>query len=260
MSRLLFGLSALLAGCLATAGPAVAYPNSVVFTPTGEAKAAGQSGTFLYTAYFGGNPWTWAGVNVGLAPSVAYGASGLSFGGLEVGVDVASQNGANPGVKPLLNAKAQLLVEGATWPSLATGFYGYAPLSPARSLNLAYAAATKGLSWNGASLGRLTLGAGHAFPGAPDMFTATGPVPAGSQAVVMGGYELPAWGPFSLAADHISGVSDLGGTNVVLNIELSHGTYLGLGYTFGNDRAQPYDSVYAYLFSFSDLTTLFNRD
>jgi hypothetical protein len=197
---------------------------------------------------------------VGVAPSFSYGGSGLSFGGLEVGVDVASQAGANPGVKPLLNAKAQVLVENGLWPSLAAGFWGFAPATPARSLNLAYLAGTHALSWNGLALGRLTLGAGQAFPGAPDVFTATGPVPAGSTATLMGGYEFPAWGPFALAVDHISGVSDLGGTNVALNLQLGAGTFLGLGYTMGNDRAHPADSVFAYLFSFADLAKLFRGE
>lgn len=233
-----------------SAGTANAYPNSVIFAPTGEAKAQGEAAAFTYVAYFGDSPLTWAGLNVGLLPRVAYGDSGLEFGGLELGLDLIGMAGLTPAKKPVMNGKAQVLVENGPLPSVALGLSGFAVGDPALSLNATYLSATKTLSWGGQALGRVTLGGGLALAQAPGLFTATAPFSAPSQAFVLGGYESPAWGPATLAVDHIGGISELGATTLGLNLLVNPGTTLGLGYTLGNDRsAVPADAAYVFLSS-----------
>jgi hypothetical protein len=237
-------------GCVLPGGRAEAYPNAVIFAPSGEAKAQGDVSVLMYTAYFGGSPLTWAGLNVGILPTFAYGGSGLSFGGMEVGLDVISMAGLTPANKPVFNAKAQLLQESGLVPSVALGLANLAFSAMDTSLSATYAVATKTLSWSEIPLGRITLGGGLALAGSPAAFRATLPFSGPSQGFLMGGYESPAWGPLYAAVDHIGGVSELGSTNVGLNVLLNPGTYLGLGYTMGNDRSlDPADAVYLYLSS-----------
>ncbi|GEM_PF-4004933 len=245
----LFG-AVLALGCALPVGGAQAYPNAVVFSPSGEAKPLGDASVLTYIAYFGGSPLTWAGMNVGIMPTFAYGNTGLSFGGLEVGLDLISMAGLVPANKPVFNAKAQLLQESGMVPSVALGLADLAVSTLDTSLNATYAVATKTLSWGDLSLGRVTLGGGVALPGSPAAFRATKPFSAPSQAFVLGGYESPAWGPAYAAIDHIGGVSELGSTNLGLNFLVNSGTYLGLGLTMGNDRsAVPPDAAYVYLAS-----------
>lgn len=241
--------AALLAVALPT-GSAFAYPNAIIFAPTGEAKPLGDASFLSYVAYFGGSPLTWVGMNVGVLPRLAYGDSGLAFGGLELGLDLISMAGLTPANKPVLNGKAQMLVESGLLPSIAVGLSGLAPGDPANSLNATYLSATKTLSWSDIPLGRLTLGGGFAMPGSPALFNATAPFTPPSQGFLLGGYESPAWGPASLAVDHVGGVSELGATTLGLNLQVNPGTFLGVGYTMGNDRAAvPPDAAYVYLSS-----------
>ncbi len=238
-----------LAGAL-QAGSALAYPHAVIFAPSGETRSFGEASLLTYTAYLGGSPLTWAGMNVGVLPAFAYGASGLSFGGLEVGFDVISMAGLTPALKPVFNAKAQVLKETGWAPSLALGLSDLAPGTMATSLNATYAAATKTLSWGALPLGRVTLGGGVALTDAPAVFAATAPFSEPSNGFLMGGYETPSWGPASLAVDHVGGVSELGSTNLALNVLVNPATTLGLGYTMGNDRTiTPADAVYFYVSS-----------
>ena len=232
------------------AGAAHAYPNAVIFAPSGEAKPLGDASLLAYTAYYGGSPLTWAGMNLGLLPAFAYGNSGLRFGGLEVGLDLISMAGLTPANKPVFNAKAQLLQETDALPSLALGLSDLAPASLDASLNATYAVATKTLAWGDLPLGRVTLGGGVALAGSPTLFSATSPFSIPSSGFLMGGYESPSWGPAYLAIDHIGGISELGSTNVSLNLLVNPGTYLGLGYSMGNDRSLvPSDAAYLYLSS-----------
>ncbi|MNR82062.1 hypothetical protein D3C86_373880 [compost metagenome] len=232
------------------AGSAHAYPNAVIFTPSGEAKAFGEASVLTYVAYFGDSPLTWAGINVGLLPRFAYGDTGLDFGGLELGLDLIGMAGLSPAKKPVMNGKAQLLVENGPLPSVAVGLSGFAVADPTLSLNATYLSATKTLAWSEHALGRITLGGGVSLARSQAVFTATTPFAAPSQAFVLGGYESPAWGPATFAVDHIGGISELGATTLGLNLLVSPGTYLGLGYTLGNDRsAVPADAAYVYLSS-----------
>jgi hypothetical protein len=232
------------------AGSAHAYPQAVIFAPSGEARSFGEASLITYTAYLDGSPLTWAGMNLGVLPAFAYGASGLSFGGLELGFDVISMAGLTPAHKPVFNAKAQLLKETEWAPSLALGLSDLAPSAMATSLNATYAAASKTLAWGALPLGRVTLGGGVALTDAPAVFAATAPFSGPSKGFLMGGYETPTWGPASLAADHVGGVSELGSTNLALNVLVTPGTTLGLGYTMGNDRAiTPADAFYFYVSS-----------
>src|SRR5215212_4036384 len=88
--RLKYGIMAL--ACVSLYGSAAsAYPTSVIFAPTGDAKAAGDVGTLLYFSMILTKPVSpglcWFGADIGVLPKLKLGDSGLSFGGLEVGVD-----------------------------------------------------------------------------------------------------------------------------------------------------------------------------
>ncbi|MNX57963.1 hypothetical protein D3C86_887900 [compost metagenome] len=183
-----------LAAALATtlgAGAAHAYPNAVVFAPSGDVKGQGQATFLMSTGLYGGNPVAWQGVNVGLLPSLPYGASGLSFGGLEVGCDASSFVGQTPAIKLNFNAKLQLLSEQGAVPSVAVGTMQQALFTPERSLAMTYAALSKTLSWGETGLGRLTLGGGQNAPASPGLFTPSAPFSGASNGFVLAGYESP---------------------------------------------------------------------
>lgn len=223
--------------------PAQAYPSCIVFAPNGEVLAPTAGNAYIYNALYNGNPNVWMGVNIGVLPSFPYGQSGLSFGGLEVGFDVLTQNGIVPAIKPILNVKSQLLVEADLWPSFAIGTMSLAPLHPAQSLNFPYMAATKTLAWGDIPLGRASLGLGRALNPDPAIFTGTAPF-ANSPYSLMGGYELPPIGPLSFAFDTIGGTSEVSNTNVIMNWALTDATYASLGYTLSLDRSAPQDTVF----------------
>jgi hypothetical protein len=86
-------------------------------------------------------------------PQWAYGSSGVSFGGLEVGFDVTTPYGLGI-VKPVLNAKLGLVTEGRHSPSIAVGVMEVSPALPA--MDYVFVSATKTLG----PVGRLTLGFG----------------------------------------------------------------------------------------------------
>jgi hypothetical protein len=238
---------ALATACTLGAGTAHAYPNAIVYAPSGDVKGQGQAALLMGTAFMNGNPVAWQGFNIGLLPTLAYGETGLSFGGLEVGADLGASQLLTPTLKAVFNAKAQLLTETGTVPSLSVGTMQNALLTPDKSLSMAYASLSKTLSLGETSLGRLTLGGGQNFPGT-GQFIPTAPFSAPSNAFLLAGYESPAFGPFYLALDHIGGVSEVGGTYVALNLQTVPGTYVGLGYTFCNDRsASNFDSALCYI-------------
>lgn len=227
--------------------PVYAYPGAVVFVPNGEAKQLGQVSALFYTGYFGSNPYAWNGLNLGIAPKLPYGDSGLSFGGAEIGMDVYSQFGLDPAIKPLFNAKAQLLVEKDWWPHLAVGTMQISLPRFDRGMNMVYASASKTLSWCDMPLGRVTVGGGANFALSAAQFTATWPFERGQQGFAMAGYETPRVGPAYLAIDHLGGISEIGGTFMALHVETAPGQWLGLGAAFSNDRATAVpDAVHVY--------------
>src|SRR5262245_54589530 len=118
---------------IATTTAASAYPTSVVFAPTGDTKGPGDISTMLYvgmdlTPTDAAAP-SWVGANVGVMPRIPYGDSGLSFGGLELGVDalVSDLDGTPDAyVKAMFNAKLQLVTEAGWVPNVAIGAMGFA--------------------------------------------------------------------------------------------------------------------------------------
>lgn len=220
---------------------ASAYPSSVIACPTGEVQGAGDGNAFLYDAYYPDGFQVWGGLNLGLGGGFAYGDTGKAFEGWEFGLDLIGSSGAPADARLALSLKGQVLGEDKTWPALAAGVMGVNPGSRAQSLNLAYLSATKTLSWQDVSLGRLSAGLGSALlQGGMAGFQATSPFGEASTGLVMAGYETPALGPWYLAIDHVGGLSDYSGTNVALHLETTDGTTLAVGYAFGNDPLAPY--------------------
>lgn len=228
---------------LALAAPAAAYPTSIIFVPTGTTVGAGQGNMAFYNAYYGDVSETWAGLNVGLLPEIPYGSTGLIFPGLEIGLDSIAMPGDDPGIKPIANVKLGLVREAGLLPDLAVGLMSWAFLNPGRSLNMAYAAATKSFAAGERDLGRGTVGLGMSYPSAPDLFGYTWPI-SGNNQTLMVGYEFPAVGPFTFAMDHVGGNTEVSGTNFVLNVELVPGTYASIGYAFAHDRDDSYPDGY----------------
>src|SRR5215475_3307238 len=88
--RVKYGIIAL--ACVSLYGSAAsAYPTSVVFAPTGDAKGLGDVGTLLYSSMVftpSVSPGlSWFGADIGVLPKLTVGNSTLPFGGLEIGVD-----------------------------------------------------------------------------------------------------------------------------------------------------------------------------
>lgn len=222
--------------CGVPAGQAIAYPSAIIACPTGEVQGAGAGDVFLYDAYYPEGFQVWGGMNLGLGGGFDYGDSGLRFEGWEVGADLIGSGGAPAEARIALSVKAQVLGETTAWPALGAGLMGLNPGRSEQSLNLLFLSATKTLAWDGRDLGRLSAGVGSTlWRGEGAGFIATSPFDTGSNGLVMAGYESPALGPWSLAIDHVGSVSDYGGTNVALHFETGSGTYLALGYAFGND-------------------------
>jgi hypothetical protein len=233
----------LIAGLLLAvpAGEAIAYPSSVISCPTGEVQAAGEGDAFLYDAYYPDGYQVWGGLNLGLGGGFAYGDTGKAFEGWELGADLIGWGGDPIDARLALSLKGQLLGEDAAWPAVSFGFLGLNPGRADQSLNLLYLSATKTLAWRDLDLGRVSAGAGSAvLQGESAGFGATFPFAGPSTALVMAGYESPSWGPWYLAADHVGGLSDYGGTNIALHFQTSDGTYLAAGYAFGNETLAPY--------------------
>jgi len=236
-------------GWLLAAPEVHAYPTSVIFAPNGEVKRLGEVGLFAYTALqaapraIPGS--TWFGFDVGLVPRIPFRENGVSFGGLEMGIDIfnADLSGtASAFVKPLLNLKLQLLTEYRWVPSVGVGVMGIAFTRPARSMDLVYGAATKTLQIKERSYGRFTLGLGWVGSHNPDpdgasspVFRDTWPFHSSSRLMLLAGYETPRWGAFSFAVDYVGGQSEISSTNIAANFVPLEGTTLSIGGYFGND-------------------------
>jgi hypothetical protein len=239
---------------LGVASSASAYPSAVVFAPSGEARSLGCAGTFLYTGVLyrprvapGGS---WAGTNVGVAPAFGYAASGVGFGGLEIGVDAINPfvyPGETAFVKPVFNAKVQLLTENAWLPNTAVGAMEIAPTR--HSQDVGYVSMTKTLAYDEHSYGRVTLGLGLSVTRDPLVFRATSPL-EGTGLFPIVGYESPSFGPVTFAIDHVGGVSEVSGTNFALALAPLRGVTWSVGGFFGNDRRQEattFDGLFTYL-------------
>ena len=91
---------------LLTAFPAAAYPTSVFFAPTGEARELGSVNVFSYTPTnmrpFGSGA-SWFGTQVGVMPTFTLGD--VELGGAEVGLDLLGL----PTPTLVFNAKFQLI-------------------------------------------------------------------------------------------------------------------------------------------------------
>jgi hypothetical protein len=256
---LAISLTALLLG----SSNALAYPTAVIFAPNGDAKALGDVSAFVYTSSLkipklpltAGT--TWVGMEIGVLPSFEYGSSGLSFGGLEVGADLLSQDLAGTAdayIKPLFSAKLSLLAESEVLPSVGVGIMDVAPGKWERSLSFAFGSMSKTLQFGDMSLGRLTLGLGGSLGDFDDdpykdtlsNFYGTAPFSKGARAALLGGYESPMFGPFYFAVDHIGGYSEVSSTNVALLFTPSEGAYLAVGSYFGSDPDNWYWGMLAF--------------
>lgn len=251
--RILLSLSLLIA--TAREGVARAYPTSVVFAPTGDARGAGEAGALAYSSLNVGptvSPGvTWLGLETGVVPRLEY-VPGLAFGGLEVGVDVFNADLAGTQsafVKMVLNAKAQLFTETPWTPHVAVGVIGFAPLSD-RGQNGVYAAFTKSIAVGARSFGRVTGGLAHYFARNPTVFHGSWPL-ADTRNGLLAGYESPAFGPFSFAVDHVGGSGEINSSNIALNFTPVNGATIAVGGYLGNDRrvaSATYDGAFAYLY------------
>lgn len=233
---------------------ALAYPSAVVFSPNGEVKPLGQVGFLAYTSVNlspSVSPGsTWFGLDVGLLPQFAYGNSGVSFGGLEMGFDITSGDGL---VKPVLNGKLGLVTEGTFTPSVAVGLMEVSPALP--SMNYAFVSATKTLKFSGASYGRLTLGLGD-NAGSPSMFTGLFPF-KDSRFALMAAYESPLlWDRVGLQIDHLGGTSEISDTYAGVTLTLSNTATVAAGAFLANDRNSPTDGFFCYVTESLDLLTL----
>jgi len=245
-------------------GTAAAYPTSVVFAPTGEAKAFGDVSPLFYTSMTLTSPsgaaapgTSWACLEVGVLPRFEYGG-GVFFGGLEIGANLIGSDLLGTGhdyVKPVFDAKLHLLVEKGWAPHVAVGIMEVNPFRLNRSLNLTYVSMTKTLQFGETSYGRLTLGLGWSlsdFSSDPDKatagpaFYATKPFSKDSRAAMILGYESPSFGPFSIGIDHIGGVSEVSSTNVALNLAPIDGAVFAVGGWFGSDPDAFYAGMFAY--------------
>jgi len=256
------------------APPVFAYPSSVVFAPNGEVKALGEVGLFGYgslaLAPSAAPGVAWLGAQVGILPAFRYGRSGVSFGGMEVGVDLFNADllgTPNAYAKVLFNSKLQLVTESRWSPSASLGMMEVAPFRPERSMNFLYGALTKTLNIGGRSYGRLTVGIGwvaNTFIGDPFAATAptfkgSWPFPASARLALLAGYETPAFGPVSFAVDHVGGVSEISSTNVVLNAALGKGLLWSVGGWFGNDPAAFACGLFTIVTISGNLLTLLRR-
>jgi hypothetical protein len=234
-----------------------AYPSSVVFAPTGESRKLGEVGVFGYASYVlhkrVAPGVTWFGLQVGLAPTVPYGSSGLSFGGVEAGVDLFGndlQGSPAAFVKPVTNVKVQPVTELRFVPNVALGILGIALPRRERSLALVYGSLTKTFDF-----GKITLGlAGFAGGSADDryreshpLFRSTWPFASGSRLAWLGGWSSPSFGRFSVALDHVAGVSEISSTNLALNYSPVTGATWAIGGWVVGDRAAYASGAFTYL-------------
>ena len=235
----------------------LAYPSSIVFSPHGEAKPLGTVGLLAYGAINAAPKVTpgssWFGIEGGLLPQWKYGESGVSFGGLEVGLDVITPFEAATGtmVKPVLNFKLGAITEGLYTPSVSLGLMEIAPSHD--SMDFMFICATKTLraTPEAASYGRLTLGYGL-NAGNRGQFNGTFPF-HNTRSALMAAYETPLIaGRLGFVIDYLGGASEISDTYLGAVLNITNTTALGAGALIANDRSNsPNDGV------FFDLTETF---
>lgn len=241
---------------------ALAYPSSIVFSPNGEAKPLGTVGLLAYGA-INLSPKvapgsSWFGIQGGLLPQWKYGESGVSFGGLEVGVDVITPFDTSTGtiVKPVLNLKLGAVTEGIYTPSVSVGLMEIAPSHD--SMNFTFIAATKTLraSPEATSYGRLTLGYGFTA-GNRGQFNGTFPF-HNTRSSLMAAYETPLIaGRLGFMIDYLGGASEISDTYVGAVLNITNTTALGAGAFVANERSNsPNDGVFFDLTETFDITKL----
>jgi len=231
-----------------------AYPTSIVFVPTGEARNFLDVGVYGYFGFILKQPDAtastdfvpWTGINIGLIPRFKYGASGTGFGGLELGLDTLRSMVPQPHTKVVLNAKMQLFTESGLLPHLALGAIQYAPFEQEQSAMMGFATATKTLQFGSLNFGRITLGYLRAFTHKPELFYGTAPFGRSSQSGLMGGYESPAFGPFSVAVEQLGGYSEASNTNAAIWWHPLDGGSIGVGGFLATDRrtSAAYDGLF----------------
>jgi hypothetical protein len=241
---------------------ALAYPSSIVFSPNGEAKPLGTVGLLAYGAINLSPKVTpgssWFGVEGGLLPQWKYGESGVSFGGLEVGLDVITPfpTSSDTIVKPVLNVKLGAITEGLYTPSAAIGLMEIAPAHD--SMDFTFIAVTKTLraSPEAISYGRLTLGYGFAV-GNRGPFNGTFPF-HNTRSALMAAYETPLIaGRLGFMVDYLGGASEISDTYVGVVLNITNTTALGAGALIANDRSNfPNDGAFFDLTETFDVTKL----
>lgn len=201
---------------------------------------------------------SWFGIQGGLLPQWKYGESGVSFGGLEVGLDVITPFDTSQGaiVKAVLNLKAGAITEGIYTPSVSFGLMEIAPTHD--SMNFTYVAATKTLraAPDATSYGRLTLGYGF-NAGARSQFNGTFPF-HNTRSALMAAYESPlVAGRLGFVLDYLGGASEISDTYVGVVLNVTSTTALGAGAFFANDRASsPNDGAFFVLTETFDVSAL----
>ncbi len=241
---------------------ALAYPSSVVFSPNGEVKPIGTVGLLAYGAINVAPKVTpassWFAIQAGLLPQWKYGASGVSFGGLEAGCDIITPFDTSKGaiVKPVLNVKLGAVTEGLYAPSIS---FGLMEMSPSHeSMDFTYVAVTKTvrLSPDAKSYGRLTLGYG-VNAGSRAQFNGTLPF-RNTRSALMAAYETPLIaGRLGFAVDYLGGTSEISDTYVGAILNITNTTALAAGAFFANDRTNaPDDGVFFALAETFDVAKL----
>ena len=254
----------------------LAYPTPVVFAPTADAAGLGDVSIFVYTSVSlrpsVGAGATWFGIQFGVLPRIPYGRSKVAFGGLELGIDGISVDLAGTPaafIKPILNAKLQLVTETKWSPAFAVGAMNIAPSRPERSLNLVYGSLTKSFATPKRDFGRVTLGLGVVTADVPHpddpygttfpLFYATPPFPRRSRLLLLLGYESPVWRRISFGVDHLGGVSELSSTNVAFHVTPIEGVIWSVGGYLGSDPRNFYGGVFTYLVLNWNLVKTFQR-
>jgi hypothetical protein len=241
---------------------ALAYPSSVVFSPNGEVKPLGTVGLLAYGAInvapkVAPGP-SWFAIQGGLLPQWKYGASGLSFGGLEAGGDIITPFDTSQGaiVKPVLNVKLGAVTEGIHTPSVSVGLMEVS-LSHA-SMDFTYVALTKTLRGapDARSYGRLTLGYGF-NAGSRAQFNGTPPF-RNTRSALMAAYETPLIaGRLGFVLDYLGGTSEISDTYVGAILNITNTTALAAGAFMANDRANaPNDGAFFTLAETFDVSKL----
>ena len=246
---------------LFVASRAYAYPSSVVFAPTADARGLGEIGVFSYASGTIERRLapgvTWFGVQGGVFPKIEYGTSGVAFGGVEVGADLVSadlQGSPDAFVKPVANIKVQPLTEYGALPGVGLGFMGFAPTRTSRSLNLGYTSLSKSLSFGKRSYGKVTLGIAAVLHRADDPHAETYPLYRGSfpfarssRYGLLGGYTSPPFGRFGVAIDHVGGISEISSTSAALMLTPTPGATWAVGGWMQTAASARAGGVFTYL-------------